>query len=121
MTITTVKKLYKTCGKVRVRTRRVQLDELEEVMVMGLGVRSAIYYADTLAFEVMEIIDCLRASGLVSDSTKVDVVSVEAYEFWLTMVLDAEIDPDTESKLEHKFTVESDGEKQLIRVFIKLD
>lgn len=114
MTIPTVKELYRTCGKVR-----VQLDELEEVM--GLGARSAIYYADTLAFEVMEIIDCLRAGQLVSDSTKVDVVSVEAYEFWLTMVLDAEIDPDTESKLEHEFTVESDGEKQLISVFIKLD
>lgn len=116
MTITTVKKLYRTCDKMR-----GQLDELEEVIVMGLGVRSARYYADTLAFEVMEIIDCLRAGQLVSDSTKVDVVSVEAYEFWLTMVLDAEIDPDTESKLKHEFTIEDDGEKQLIGVFVKLD
>ena len=114
MTITTVKKLYKTCGKVR-----VQLDALEEVM--GLGVRSATYYADTLALEVMEIIDRLRAGGLVHDSTKVDIVSVEANEFWLTMVLDAEIDLYTESKLKHEFTVESDGKKQLISVFVKLN
>lgn len=114
MTITTVKKLYRICGKVR-----VQLDELEEVM--GRGAQAATHYTDILAFEVMEIIDHLRAGDLIHDSTKVDIVSVEAYEFWLTMVLDAEIDPDTESKLEHEFTVESDGEKQLISVFVKLD
>ena len=113
MTITTVKKLYKTCGKVR-----VQLDELEEVM--GRGTQAATYYADTLAFNVMEIIDRLRAGDLVHDSTKVDIVSVEAHEFWLTMVLDAEIDPYTESKLKQEFTVESDGKKQLISFFIKL-
>jgi hypothetical protein len=114
MTITTVKKLYRTCDKMR-----VQLDELEEVM--GRGAQAATHYTDTLAFEVMEIIDHLRMGQLVHDSTKVDIVSVENYEFWLTMVLDAEIDPYTESKLKQKFTVESDGEKQLISVFIKLD
>lgn len=114
MTITTVKKLYRTCDKMR-----VQLDELEEVM--GRGAQAATYYADTLAFEVMEIIDRLRASGLVRDSTKVDIVSVEAHEFWFTMVLDAEIDPYTESKLKQEFTVESDGKKQLISVFVKLN
>lgn len=114
MTIPTVKELYITCDNMR-----VQVDELEEVM--GRGALAATYYADPLAFEVMEIIDRLRTGQLVHDSTKVDIVSVEAHEFWLTMVLDAEIDPYTESKLEHKFTVASDGEKQLISVFIKLD
>ena len=113
MTIPTVKELYRTCGKVR-----VQLDALEEVM--GLGAQAATHYTYILAFEVMEIIDCLHAGDLIHDSTKVDIVSVEAHEFWLTMVLDAEIDPYTESKLKQKFTVESDGEKQLISVFIKL-
>lgn len=112
MTITTVKKLYRTCDKMR-----VQLDELEEVM--GRGAQAATYYADTLAFEVMEIIDRLRASGLVRDSTKVDIVSIESYEFWLTVALDAEIDPYTESKLKQEFTVEPDGKKRLI-FFIKL-
>lgn len=118
MTIPTVKELYRTCGKVR-----VQLDELEEVM--GRGAQAATHYTYirvyVLAVEVMEIIDCLHAGDLIHDSTKVDIVSVEAHEFWLTMVLDAEIDPYTESKLKQKFTVESDGEKQLISVFIKLD
>ena len=114
MTITTVKKLYRTCDKMQ-----VQLDELKEVM--GRGAQAATYYADILAFEVMEIIDRLRASGLVHDSTKVDIVSVEANKFWLTMVLDAEIDQYTESKLKQEFTVESDGKKQLISVFVKLN
>lgn len=114
MTITTVKKLYRTCDKMR-----VQLDELEEVM--GLGAQAATHYTYILAFEVMEIIDRLRTGQLVHDSTKVDIVSVEAHEFKLTMVLDAEIDPDTESKLKHEFTVESDGEKQLISVSVKLN
>ena len=114
MTITTVKKLYRTCDKMR-----VQLDELEEVI--GHRVTAVTHYTDTLVFEVMEIIDRLRTGDLVHDSTKVVIVSVEAHEFWLTMVLDAEIDPYTESKLEQEFTVESDGKKQLISVFIKLD